>query len=679
MASRVDSKRLIEGWTSRLGLGLDSLKNVGGPKSNFLPDDCVSKAALLATNSDVRLAVPMNLHVARVVLSFRTVNEQLNFIGQFDNSVTKLTAALTVGSIFSRPKAALKGIPSEDYSLVCMSELLDDEEQDELWASLKLSIGCFLDNLQITRADGLVSLRSYAEVFGVKVSSAESLRDLSGIALKLKQSRWAIFGSDILSLIQALCDPLHQLTIQQISAGFKLASAWRMDALIAALVLTRAFGGFQSEKQYYVAHASSFSSVGRSTLRIADYVLTTKADEHVGLIPPFLKGFAQNDVVSQLLHLTANVALATKRKQLPILKAQILAMYNVDQLAPYLLDWHSIHISFPLPASEADLASIFLKSIMSSTIVGKRFFSVALARGKGQLVADLSSYVSRLRSGRDTQGELGTRSASSRSRTKGTYDFVRGMRTLPPRVRNSLMEEVLEKGMMERLAFAFPTSISLPDAGVTRTDNQASRLRIELANLARRETVLTERNAFRIIDEETQHLRMLKFHTFFKSGRVRVDWDHLIYSLANYIDRRFDVLQSTDSAGAIHTLVHKNVVDLISQEITSALLFDSEASLTIPRRRGLRGFVGARAGRKYQPPTSPLMTLPNSTHRSPLNTINCSWLIGAKLVGEVLIRIPGNSTSVRKSFKLAACFMMFSRVRSSPHCLSTWTRVCATA
>jgi hypothetical protein len=319
MASRVDSKRLIEGWTSRLGLGLDSLKNVGGPKSNFLPDDCVSKAALLATNSDVRLAVPMNLHVARVVLSFRTVNEQLNFIGQFDNSVTKLTAALTVGSIFSRPKAALKGIPSEDYSLVCMSELLDDEEQDELWASLKLSIGCFLDNLQITRADGLVSLRSYAEVFGVKVSSAESLRDLSGIALKLKQSRWAIFGSDILSLIQALCDPLHQLTIQQISAGFKLASAWRMDALIAALVLTRAFGGFQSEKQYYVAHASSFSSVGRSTLRIADYVLTTKADEHVGLIPPFLKGFAQNDVVSQLLHLTANVALATKRKQLPIL------------------------------------------------------------------------------------------------------------------------------------------------------------------------------------------------------------------------------------------------------------------------------------------------------------------------------------------------------------------------
>src|SRR3984885_11540136 len=98
-----------------------------------------------------------------------------------------------------------------------------------------------------------------------------------------------------------------------------------------------------------------------------------------------------------------------------------------------------------------------------------------------------------------------------------------------------------------------------------------------------------------------------------------------------------------------------------------------------PPKTWSSGVCWGSDGGKRQPPTSPLMTSPNSTHRSPLNTINWSWLIGAKLVGEVLMRIPGNSTSVRKSFRFAACFMMFSRVRSSPHCLSTCTRVCATA
>src|SRR5437879_4778573 len=40
---------------------------------------------------------------------------------------------------------------------------------------------------------------------------------------------------------------------------------------------------------------------------------------------------------------------------------------------------------------------------------------------------------------------------------------------------------------------------------------------------------------------------------------------------------------------------------------------------------------------------------------------------------------PGNSTSLEKFFRLAACRITFSRVRSSPHCFSTCTMVCAVA
>src|SRR3982074_3807952 len=58
-----------------------------------------------------------------------------------------------------------------------------------------------------------------------------------------------------------------------------------------------------------------------------------------------------------------------------------------------------------------------------------------------------------------------------------------------------------------------------------------------------------------------------------------------------------------------------------------------------------------------QPPASALMMSPNSSHFSPLNFISCSWLIMVNSYDPGLLLIPGSSTSVRKSFRLAACFM----------------------
>src|SRR6516165_987886 len=78
-----------------------------------------------------------------------------------------------------------------------------------------------------------------------------------------------------------------------------------------------------------------------------------------------------------------------------------------------------------------------------------------------------------------------------------------------------------------------------------------------------------------------------------------------------------------------------------------------------------------------QPPTSPVITGPNSSQLAPLKRIICICLTGAKSFGLVLILMPGSSMPNSKSFRLAACFITFSRVRLSPHCLSTCTRVAA--
>ena len=45
--------------------------------------------------------------------------------------------------------------------------------------------------------------------------------------------------------------------------------------------------------------------------------------------------------------------------------------------------------------------------------------------------------------------------------------------------------------------------------------------------------------------------------------------------------------------------------------------------------------------------------------------------MGAKSVGLVLILMPGSRSGSSKFFTLAACFIMFSREKSLPHCFST--------
>ena len=65
------------------------------------------------------------------------------------------------------------------------------------------------------------------------------------------------------------------------------------------------------------------------------------------------------------------------------------------------------------------------------------------------------------------------------------------------------------------------------------------------------------------------------------------------------------------------------------------------------------------------------MISPNSAHFSPSNLASCSCSIGAKSVGLVLILMPGSRSGSSKFFTLAACFMMFSREKSLPHCFST--------
>ena len=79
----------------------------------------------------------------------------------------------------------------------------------------------------------------------------------------------------------------------------------------------------------------------------------------------------------------------------------------------------------------------------------------------------------------------------------------------------------------------------------------------------------------------------------------------------------------------------------------------------------------ARERKRAAPVAQPVSNSPNSSQLAPLNVASCIWRIGLKLVGDVLIFIPGNSIGASKSLRLAACFITLSRDRSLPHCFST--------
>jgi len=66
-----------------------------------------------------------------------------------------------------------------------------------------------------------------------------------------------------------------------------------------------------------------------------------------------------------------------------------------------------------------------------------------------------------------------------------------------------------------------------------------------------------------------------------------------------------------------------------------------------------------------------------SFQATPSNFINCICLIGAKSSALVESVMPGRSIGSVRLCKLAACFITFSRVRSSPQSLSTAAIVCA--
>jgi hypothetical protein len=169
--------------------------------------------------------------------------------------------------------------------------------------------------------------------------------------------------------------------------------------------------------------------------------------------------------------------------------------------------------------------------------------------------------------------------------------IVRRFAALPRAARSVLVEHILEKGMMERLAFAFPSPAQLSSTSLARGTNHSSLLRIELAKMAGATGLLPNEQVSRIIDEETHFLRMLRFHNLFRSGRIRIDWEYLQREFSEVLEGEFEFLFRDSTVRSIagdNREVLRNIFHLVSNTLSDLALFDSRTSLEQALSNNLR-------------------------------------------------------------------------------------------
>lgn len=571
----MDASKYLNGLRTRTELGKYILRREDFPDHLFSKQDDVSRNALISFFSESK-AEELRLQICRVCVKFRSVPEQQRFLGQFrDHPIVTSTTRLTIGALFDSRKTIQEELCEEgssgdcDYSITATNEVVTSTPATEqLLRSSHSIVKNMMQACGIAPAHNAASLSRYFAIFGVNQPDVRDLQRLASCFQQVKEHYWALFGPDVLSAFQALCDPLHHITVAQLAAIDQLAELWGLRAIFMKLCLVRALGAYENEQRFALKHLSGLKVTSLNhAIRGAAYAVLTDAPYE-----GYVRCTAGMDILSYLIAAFTNISLATRRRDLVVLKRQIADLYQRDPSAYLFLNWEAIHHTFELPAFEADVHTIFLKLLMLHPTIGKRFITVALARGKGHLVADLSSFIGRIRAEAIT-------ARKTPSIDRGNIQFIRLVRRLPASAAERLIEEVTDKGMMERLAFAFSSTIKLSPSALPKVDNQASILRLELANLALRYRALNERSANRIIEDETHFLRMHKFHTLFRAGRVKIDWDYLGSLIFDLIDENFAFLIPETTDRTIDRSVLDNVIRLVSEELSDILLFDSESSL----------------------------------------------------------------------------------------------------
>jgi len=584
--------RAVSGLRKRISIASELLRaytTTQRPRLEINYDWPISETALLlrGTLDDLSPAHKASIFLRAIHFSnqLKSISEQLRLLALFrdqhlfNEEELRFISCLAVGSTFVlSPRDPLPQGQEADFSIFALPIIARSQSSAavEALSTADKAIQRFFKHAHIQKIRGWDQIADFLLRFSV-AAQMRNLTDLSNALHGLKQIYWPLFGADVFSFMQLLVDPFSELIEDQIGACMKLCELWGFGAIANRMMILRAVNGYRPEKEYTLAHLKTILGQARLPDSIVTFVeaaitASQPAREYIKL--------QYRDHLVRLLCCSLNVAVACGKKDIETLKRILPSIYVSDPSFPYFLNWLHIHRSFPLPSSVADPHTMFIKSLMGSAGVARRFQLVAISRGTGALTADLTSYIERLRK-RPGTVQARTQLRRQRRPRNEARSFVRKFAVLPPAARAKLIEQILEKEMIERIAFAFPLA-QQEAASLPRGDGHASLLRIELTRLAAEQKIITSEIAGQIIKDETDVLRMLRFEKLFQTGRIRIDWKYLENEFQAVIDNEFGFL-FRGSWPSLNLPDEEEVLKvlgmLLSERLAELALFESRTSL----------------------------------------------------------------------------------------------------
>ncbi|OKO69370.1 hypothetical protein AC630_37045 [Bradyrhizobium sp. AS23.2] len=171
------------------------------------------------------------------------------------------TTRLTIGALFDSRKTFQEEVDEDgssgdgDYSITITHEVVTPAPATEpLLRTSRSIIKSMMQACGIAPAHNAASLSRYFAIFGFNQPDLRDLQRIASCFQQVKEQYWALFGPDILSAFQALCDPLHHITEPQLVAIDQLADLWGLRAIFVKLCLVRALGGYENEQRFALRH-----------------------------------------------------------------------------------------------------------------------------------------------------------------------------------------------------------------------------------------------------------------------------------------------------------------------------------------------------------------------------------------------------------------------------------------
>lgn len=372
----------------------------------------------------------------------------------------------------------------------------------------------------------------------------------------LKRKYLHIYGPDVFTAIQKLCDPCERLNIEDVSIAKSTLYSARMDKLFILLLCLRLLGPHDDARVCLTECLKNgqFPRLTQGMMSSLNALLGRYAT-------PIRPRASRKDFFTRAVQALEKINSALILSSQPSLVDGIIELYCVDPVLPRFLDWNVIQRELdgycpPQPRTA------FITLLMNDDTVRSLFPDVAMRMGKGALVGDLTPLLHTQRRG------------------TGLAAVLRQLRTLPAPAASALTKALLERAIVDRLAAALPWPKrwpkDLPPADTTR----ASLIRMEALQFARDRHLIEYGWIDQQLEQEADRFRLNYLQGKLRSGRVRIARDELAADVGKAIAVDRSLLTSGTGQGSkyepeLTTILSRYIAD----RVCATVLFKSGVSV----------------------------------------------------------------------------------------------------